>query len=164
MYDEHKRTVVDEVRRMIAEKEPKEKILRYLEANKDLFRVSKRAREKAEHNIFLMANGKMPKDDGTKVDYLIGHYAWLYRYVRDGEAHKALAKLDYLELFVDANKPRFILDELSKQPDHYMRPIIALLSEAVKAFEQDDFKTAKKLFTESANELGMVVNPKGVPK
>ncbi len=164
MFDEHKRTVITEVRRMIAEKEPKQRILRYLEANKDLFRVSKRAREKAEHNIFLMANGKMPKDEGTKVDYLIGHYAWLYRHVRDGDTQKALAKLDYLELFVSANKPGFILDELSKEPDHYMGPVIELMRKANQAFWQDDFEAAKKLYGEAADELGKTVYPKGVPK
>ena len=98
------------------------------------------------------------------MDYLIGHYAWLYRHVRDGETQKALAKLDYLELFVDANKPGFILDELSKEPDHYLKPIISKMGEAVKAFEQDDFETAKALFAECANQLGRIVYPKGDPK
>ena len=164
MYDAHKRTVINEVRRMIAEKEPTARILRYLEANKDLFRVTKRERERAEANIFMMEKGKMPKDDGMKIDYLIGHYAWLYRYVREGRMGKALAKLDYLELFVDANKPGFISRELSKDPDPYMKPVIALLCEAVKAFGQDDFETAKALFAESAEELGRIVYPKGVAK
>ncbi len=164
MYDEHKRTVIEEVRRMISEKEPKKIILLYIEANKDLFRVTKRARERAEANIFMMESGKMPKDDGTKVDYLIGHYAWLYRYVRDGDTEKALAKLDYLELFVDANKPGFIVDELSKAPDHYMVPVLLLLRQANKAFEQDDFETAKEFFAKAAVVLGKIVYPKGAPE
>jgi hypothetical protein len=161
MYDRHKLTVLAEARRMLREKEPNQKILRYLEANKDLFRVSKRAREKAEERIALMEKGRMPKDDGTKTDYLIGHYAWLYRHVRAGEKEKALAKLDYLELFVNANKPGFILDELSKEPDHYMGPIIELLRRANEAFGRDDFDTAKQLYAESAEALGRIVYPKG---
>lgn len=164
MYDAHKRTVINEVRRMIAGKEPASRMLRYLEANKDLFRVTKRERKRAEANIFMMENGRMPKDDGTKVDYLIGHYAWLYRHIRDGDKEKALAKLEYLELFTKANKPGFIMDEIGQSPDPYLERVIGIMQKAAAEFKADNFDDAKLLFAEAAEELGKIVYPKGVPK
>lgn len=175
MYDENKLNVVSRIRAMIEGKTPVNRILSYIQANKDLFRVSKRQRENAEQRIALMERGHKPKDQ-RKVDYLIGHYGWLYRYVRESgiakggskedtakaklAKEKALSKLDYLELFVKANKPGFMLQELSKDPDEYLEPMLGHLNQAVEAFEADDFDSARELFAAAAGELEKVVYPR----
>ena len=102
-----------------------------------LFRVTERERKNAEQEVAISEQGKKPRQKNT--DYLIGHYAWLYRYVRSEDKTKAIAKIDYITLFVDSNKPRFILDEQ--------------LGKAVEAFEAQDFKTAQQYFVGAAKSL-----------
>jgi hypothetical protein len=142
---------------MISKRAPRERILMYIEANKDLFRVSKRQRQKAEERIAMMDRGIEPNEPG-KVDYLIGHYAWLYRHVREGNTQKAKAKLDFLDLFVNSNKPRFILDELGKEPDPYMKDVLSETGKAVKAYEAEDFATAKGHFFKAVQLLQELIN------
>jgi hypothetical protein len=140
---------------MLSKRASKDKLLRYIEANKDLFRVSARERQKAEERIALMDEGIKSKD-GLKVDYLIGHYAWLYRYVRKGERQKAKAKLEFLELFVQSNKPKYIFDELSKDPDPYLKPVLTTMAKAVKAYEAQKFDVCQKHFAKAAEQLNKI--------
>ena len=158
-FDENKLNVLERVRKMIEQKKPKDSILRYLKTNSSLFRVPKRERKHAEDLIAVFEAGITRKDDGIKVDYLIGHYGWLYRFVSRDEKDKAREKLDYLVLFVNANKPRFILDELKKMPDKYLEPVIAKFEEAVTAFEAEDFAAAKNHFADARGRLKEIVYP-----
>jgi hypothetical protein len=109
----------------------------------------------ANDNIFKASRKKHPEN--AKPDYLSGHYGWLHRYVKRGEMKKALAKADYLMLFTEANKPRFILDELSKDADPYLSRTLSALGRAVRAFEAQQFKTAQKYFVQAVQEMRAIV-------
>lgn len=161
IYDSRKRAVLIRVKKMISEKAPKTSILRFIASkpNSELFRVPKRQREQAEEAIRMMEHGLQPKG-GAKIDYLIGHYGWLWRHVKNGETAKARDKTDYLMLFIDANKPKYVLDELRKSPDSYLEPVIENLADAVGAFDAEHFDEAKQSFTEAAYALEKIISPR----
>ena len=96
--------------------------------------------------------GVLPSGN-RKIDYLIGNYAWLYRHIRDNEREKAFASLAELEIFINANKPHFILEELEKGHEPYLKPVVYALHSAVAAFKAGDFASAQKSFIGAAELL-----------
>jgi hypothetical protein len=102
---------------------------------------------------------KPPEEKGKRSDYQIGHYARLYRHVRDGDLKNAERKLGELVVFVNANKPRFVLEELKKSDEPYLSGVVGALGEGVTAFEALDFEAAKKEFARARDLLTEIVNP-----
>ncbi|HSB47031.1 MAG TPA: hypothetical protein VLD37_03390 [Candidatus Bilamarchaeum sp.] len=159
--DRKKSEVLASIKKALSARKPDwEAVLKQIEENHPLFRVGKRGREKAEEKISLMEAGTTPKEHG-KTDYLIGHYAWLYRHVRAKEKRKALEKIEYLELFVKANKPGFILDELSQDPDRYFGPVLEPLSRAVEAYDAGRFGECKAHFLSAKSAIGKYAYARG---
>lgn len=157
--DSHKLEVLSEIQKMLDIGAPSESMLRYISANSKLFRVTERERAGAEERIAAVEAGGALQPEAKKVDYLIGYYAWLYRYVRNGDKERAKAKLDHLAIFVNANKPRYILEELKKTNDSYALPIIESLDSALSAFEAQDFARAKTHFEAARDRLRMIMQP-----
>jgi len=157
-FDSGKLRLLSEVKAMIKEKKPTEVVLLMLKSYSHLFRVNEREKPNAEDSIALMENGFMPHD-GRRVDYQIGHYGWLYRHVRNGDRAKALDKLEYIRLFVKANKPRFIFWELAKAPDPYLAPVLRPLQTALSAYSHMNFTAARTYFAAARNELKKIVHP-----
>ncbi|MBU0532629.1 hypothetical protein KKB44_03995 [Candidatus Micrarchaeota archaeon] len=102
---------------------------------------------------FLWLNWKLFTGSETKPGYLVGDYGWIHRYVKRGEIDKALQKIDHFILWLDSNKPRFIFDELSKESDLYLQPVLTELQLAIEAFEKQDFKSAQRYFSKAASEM-----------
>ena len=150
--DLEKIAVLNQIRKMIAKKEKKENILRFVEEKHELFRVSSRQRLHAEQMISLAESGIQPRT-GLNIDYSIGHYAMLYRDIKNGEKSKAIQKIEYLKLFVNANKPSFIFDELSKDPDLYLGPVLEQLDLALASFEAGDLLKAREHFHKAKNAI-----------
>lgn len=158
-YDARKSEVVRTVKEMVKAEAPKDKILRFMWAKSSLFKVAGRERKNAEEKIAHMENGvKAPRN--PKTDYLIGHYGWLYRYIKRGETAKALNKADYLLLFIDSNKPGFILEELGKDPDPYLKGVLFSLEKGYHSYKTRDFKDARSNFSESAQKLRDILHPR----
>lgn len=152
--DRKKTEVLDQIEKALSTRKPDwNSVLSLIAENHPLFRVSRREREKAEEKIRLMESGVPPKEHG-KTDYLIGHYAWLYRHVKGKEKQKALEKIEYLKIFVKANKPDFILDELSQEPDLYYGAILDPLVRALEAFDAGKFNEAKTHFLLARDAIG----------
>jgi hypothetical protein len=151
--DREKAGIVEKVKEMIARGVAKEEILAFIKEHNKRFRVKERVREGAERQIALMEAGIMPKGGEPKKDYLIGHYGWLYRFVNMEETRKALDKADYLILFTEANKPGFVLRELSKSPDSYMEPVLERFADAVAEYDRKAFDAASKHFAAAAKAL-----------
>jgi hypothetical protein len=160
--------------------------LRYLEANWRIFEVQKRSKEGVEALIDKMRSGILV-DDGKKRDYLYGNYRRLYRHIRDekrlldqarerkalgdkegarssrAEASKkhasAIMQLDLITLFVNANKPAFVLSEIEEtidgHKDGYLSPLIPSMRSALVALsgEEPDLEEARKRFLEGASAL-----------
>jgi len=160
-FDRLKLETLIEAEKMIRSKKPKEMILSFLKARSPLFRVSERDRKNAEDKIALMERGIRPKDH-WKVDYLIGHYGWLYRFVNREDTASALEKIRYLGMFVSANKPGFIVRELSSDPDPYLAPVLGHLETARIAYNEYALKTAKEHFAAARDELKKFVRPEKV--
>ncbi|MEM2137648.1 MAG: hypothetical protein QW568_01000 [Candidatus Anstonellaceae archaeon] len=157
--DREKLRVLDEIRRLLKDGN-KSGALECMEKHKALFRVSERERKGVEERIALMEEGrKPPEEKGRKSDYQIGHYAWLYIYARDGDLKNAERKLGELAVFVNANKPRFLLDELKKSNEPYLAGVVGALEEGVASFESQDFAIAKSHFTKARNLMRKIVNP-----
>jgi hypothetical protein len=152
--DLEKINVLDTIRQMIAKKAKKEDILRFVEEKHELFRVPARQRQNAEQMIALAESGTQPRV-GLNIDYSIGHYALLYRNLKREEKSKAIQKIDYLRLFVNANKPSYILEELSKDPDLYLGPVLEPLDLALASFEVGDLTRAKVYFTAAKEAIGL---------
>jgi hypothetical protein len=98
-------------------------------------------------------------DRGKKPAHLSGDYGWLHRHIKQENIDEARSKLEYLVLFLNSNKPRFILDELSESPDAYLVPVLAEMGPAVTAFEAKDLKAAQKHFAQAALEMRKIVFP-----
>jgi len=160
-FDRVKLETLVEAEKMIREKKPKAMILSFLKARSPLFRVSERDRKNAEDKIALMERGIRPKDY-WKVDFLIGHYGWLYRFVNREDTARALAKITYLGMFVSANKPGFIARELSYDPDPYLAPILKHLETARIAYNEYALETAKEHFAAARDELKKFAKPEKV--
>jgi hypothetical protein len=159
LFDRHKLAVLDELEKMLSERKPRwDSILSVIKANHTLFRVGKRARENAEEKILEMEAGIAPTEHG-KTDYLIGHYAWLYRFASKKQKQDALEKIEYLRLFVNGNKPAFIYGELGQEPDLYMGAILEPLGKAVGDFEAQNFADAAKSFSLAWEQIGKFTNP-----
>ena len=156
--DVSKLKVLDELERMLDSGAPAKEILRIMHAHSALFRVSRRERKKAEEKIALMERGAAPQDH-VKTDFLIGHFAWLYRYVSKEQKAEAKAKIAHLRLFVNANKPRFMLDNLGKEPDGYLGPVLESLSAALELFEAPDLSAAKVRFAEARDRMKRFAYP-----
>lgn len=142
-------------------------LLDYIVQNNALFHIKDRIREGAEQRVALMERG-IHVNDGKKIDYLVGHYAWLYKYMRryfeEGDAKKraewkkkTLDKIKFLKVFMNSNKPRFICDELSDNADPYLAPVLEQLRPAVEAFERTNLITAKKHFEAARDELKAIL-------
>lgn len=151
--DRQKLRVLGSIRAMLQSNIRKEAILKIIEDNHSLFRIVERERIGAEDAIKAAEEkGELPEGE-KKYDYQTGHLGWLYRHVKSGERKKALEKLSDLELFVNANKPRFILDELEKGHEPYLKGTVAAFRAAVLAFEANDYKAAQDGFIRSAELL-----------
>lgn len=145
--DPKKLGVLIEIETMIRTNVPQAHILDFIAHNNTLFKVDGRRRRDAETHVARCQAGIQPKV-GAGIDYLIGHYAWLYRYIKDGKIDKAKDKIRYLGVFVRANKPDYIHEELSKDPDPYLLPVLEPLSKALDAFKGGDIDAAQKHFAE----------------
>lgn len=91
--------------------------------------------------------------------HLSGCYSWIYRNIRLEKMGEARDRLEYLVLFLDSNKPRFILDELSKSPDSYLEPVLAEFRLGVEALEAKDFKAAQGHFSQAALDMRAIAYP-----
>lgn len=159
LFDIYKRYALIGVHELLEQGAPKEMVLMQLRATHQLFRVPERKREDVAEAGLLAAD--------RKVDYLIAHYGWLYRYVSSGQTGKALAKLGFLSSFVNANKPIFILRELSEDADKYLGPVLQKLGTAVAIYKSihgaEDVKAAfvaaKVAFAAARDELKKIVRP-----
>ncbi len=208
--DKKKAEFLQSIKGMLENKRmSRQKIMGEIWGGSHLFRVAEREREGAEQKIALMEAGRQSWDK-RKTDFLIGHYAWLYRYIKRGkhqmdlaksyekmakieehnakaqddeskakkhkekrkeykekarrhralarlEERKAFGKMEYLMLFIDSNKPGFILEELYKDPEYYLRPVLDPFEGALGAFKTQDFKTAKTYFAQAKEEMQKIV-------
>ncbi len=97
--------------------------------------------------------------NGEKPKALTGDYGWLHRHIKEGRLDAASDKLAYLMLFLDSNKPGFILEELSKMPEPYMVHVLGDLKLAVEALECKDLKKAQGHFTQAAQRMREIAYP-----
>ncbi|MBD3210366.1 hypothetical protein GF318_03220 [Candidatus Micrarchaeota archaeon] len=89
--------------------------------------------------------------------FIPGRVGWIHRHIKGGQVKNALEKIDYYLLYTVANKPGFILDELSKEPDPYLEATLEHLGKAVRAFEAQDFKAAQAYFVDATREMRGIV-------
>ncbi len=160
IYDNIRLEVINQIATMLKKRAPKEAVLLYIEATSGLFKVPDREAKKAEKAILMMEKGIMPKPE-ERFDFLIGYYRLLFIAVRDGDRAEARQRVEHARLFIHANKPRFIFDELSKNPDPYLGEVLAQMGKAVKALEAYAFEDSKKRFAEAAERLRQIIYPKG---
>ncbi|MFA5929998.1 MAG: hypothetical protein WC861_03890 [Candidatus Micrarchaeia archaeon] len=152
-FDKIKLDKLAELRGMIAAREPKNDILLQIESYSRLFRVPERSAHGADKRIALAEAGVVLPPSLGKDDYQISHYRWLYKFVNRELRALSLKKLGHLELFVHANKPRFILDELQKGHEPYLKGTVIALNSAVLAFEAGNFPSAQDGFIRAAELL-----------
>jgi hypothetical protein len=107
----------------------------------------------------LWANVAIFYPGRAKPSNLYGDYGWIHRHIKNDNLKGAGAKISDFKLFLDSNKPRFILDELSKMPDSYLAPVIAELAMALPAFEAQDLKEAQRHFALAAVEMRKIAYP-----
>jgi hypothetical protein len=98
-------------------------------------------------------------EGGKKPVHLSGDYGALHHNIKQERIDESRAKLEYMVLFLNSNKPRFILDELSESPDSYLAPVLAEMRPAILAFEAKDLKAAQKHFAQAALEMRKIVFP-----
>jgi hypothetical protein len=159
LFDDYRRSALINLKAMLNNKAPNEVLLLHLRASSRLFRVPELSR------VALVEEGNLTV--GTKSDFLIGHYGWLYRYVASGQRDKVLAKLDFISTFVSGNKPSFIFRELSNDADRYLKPVLKKFESAVDAYRSihntidvnGAFAAAKAAFAAVRDELKKIIAP-----
>jgi hypothetical protein len=151
-FDRTKLEVLMQIETLLREGAPKEKVLAYVEATHPLFRVAERNAFHAEDQVTSMEHGILPKG-AVKVDYLRGHYRLLWRFINNDAQEKAFAKLKQLGVFMCANKPGFVLGELSKDADPYLQGTVRLLESAVRTYDAFDMATAARQFAAALDAM-----------
>lgn len=149
------RKLGQELRRLKRNENPSdEQLQRIKEKEAEL----KKARNDA-HRYFHAKKG-LCTENGRKPAAMLAHHSWIDRYLLQYDFDKALGKVDYFIQLLDSNKPRFILDELSKDPDPYLETaVLPALKLAVEAMEAEQFKTAKGHFENAETAMGAIVHP-----
>jgi hypothetical protein len=154
--DQVKLDVLARIKAMMDTAAPKQEIFAYMRAMSQWFRVPQRNGLHAEDYVYSFEHGIKP-GDAWKVDYLIGHYRWLWSFIKQGMREKALKKLEQLEVFVRANKPGFMLDELKKDVDPYLRGIMKPFGLAVSAYDNFDIAEASHQFAAALEAMKKVI-------
>jgi hypothetical protein len=152
--DKQKLNAIADIRKMIDDHMPTDEILAYIDANHRLFWVSERNQKDVHKRIRAIEAGWEKYDPKTKEDFQLGEYRLLYEHVNKGEKKQAKIRLKNLEIFVNANKPAFVLEELKKTNDSYMEPVVQSLEKAVDAFNAQNFELAKIHFKVAYDWLG----------
>jgi hypothetical protein len=156
--DLDKVVVITAIRQMLADKEPKGQMLEIMVRNNETFRVSERQRLSVADRKSFMETGFVP--GGKKgVDYLMTYYELLYLAVSHDMVDDAFKTLHHLKLFVRANKPDFILEELSDLPDPYLASTIESMEKGVCALRSNQLGEAKAHFESARQKLGEFVAP-----
>ncbi|NYZ74374.1 hypothetical protein H0O00_04485 [Candidatus Micrarchaeota archaeon] len=139
-------------------KRKKDNSVEHLRLIKEKYAELKKAVSDA-HRYFHAKKG-LCTEDGKKPAFLLAHHSWIDRYLLNYKFEKALDKTDYFMLLLDSNKPRFILDELSKDPDPYLeKAVLPGLKLAVEAMEAEDFKNAGGNFVFAMKKMRDIVYP-----
>ncbi|MDD5171773.1 MAG: hypothetical protein PHF60_01935 [Candidatus ainarchaeum sp.] len=97
--------------------------------------------------------------DGEKPRRLTGHYFWINRYLLQRDFESMADKIDGQILFLDSNKPGFVLDALSQNVDPYLETALGAFKFGVVAFEAKDFKEATRQFWVVESEMCKIVYP-----
>ncbi len=157
--DKRKLEALGKIREMLRKRKPDwQEISDFAEGQAELFRVPEREQLGAAKQVALMDAGIKPaKRERGKWDFLAGHFRVLRKYIKEGKKQEALVKIVHLELFVNANKPRFILEELEKSEDRYLKPVVEPLRNAVASLEERNYGRARHFFTQAESELRAVI-------
>ncbi|MFH1394345.1 MAG: hypothetical protein ABII71_06230 [Candidatus Micrarchaeota archaeon] len=123
-------------------------ILSFLQEKRSLFRMEKGAR-----------NDENVDDEGKAFDPLKGHYSALEEAIRERDRKKAVEKVGHLRIFINANKPGFILDELKREPDPYLADVVGHMERAVGAFSKEDFRGAREGFRKALAAMSLILYP-----
>ncbi len=156
--DSAKIEALDEMRRKLRFRKHDGPALEFIKSKAELFRVKRRDNRDAERLIRLAEEGIQPPV-GLNVDYQLGRLRAVYRNVRDGNKARAREHIDSLKLFVKANKPAFILEELGKEPDMYLGPVLESLVKGVEAMEAGRYDAAGECFASARDRIGRFAYP-----
>ncbi len=147
------------LKKMVEDGASKEELRVFMEKYNQMFVVKERSRIGARVQARRMAAGLDPTDPRKK-DFQMAHYEEVYLHLVNGRTKEALKELTFLELFVCANKPAFILRELSKDADSYLAPTLAAFANAVTALNAGEFANATTYFAQAADALATYGQPK----
>ncbi len=156
--DRAKIEALDQMRKMLRFRKHSGPALEFIRSQADMFRVKRRDNRDAERLIKTAEEGIQPPV-GLNVDYQLGRLRAIYRNVRDGNKDRAREHIDSLKLFVMANKPTFILDELGKEPDMYLGPVLEALGKAVDAMEAGDHAATASHFASARDSIARFAYP-----
>ncbi|MEW6035519.1 MAG: hypothetical protein AB1529_02810 [Candidatus Micrarchaeota archaeon] len=156
--DNAKLEVLAQLRRKLRYRKHKQPVLDFMKENAGQFQVKRRDGRDAERLIALAESGVQPKV-GMNVDYQLGRFRAIYRCILKDDKARAREHVDSLILFVKANKPHFILEELSKEPDGYLGPVLEALDKAVGALDAKDFAAAKAQFAKARDAISPYAYP-----
>ncbi len=156
--DEAKLEALESLRKMLRYRKHKEPVLEFIQSQAPAFRVGRRDGRQAERMLAMAEAGVQPPI-GLKVDYQLGRLRAVYRSILKDDKERARQQVDSLKLFVKANKPSFILDELGKEPDHYLGPVLESLDKAQAAMDARDYAAAGAHFASARDSIRKFAYP-----
>ncbi len=126
---------------------------KFLDEYASLFRVPSRKAEGAADHIENYETGTATSLD-EKFDILFGHYELLGRYINARRYEDAMKKVQELKVFVMANKPRFVFEELKKGAEPYLADVLDHMEKGVSFFDVNQQELASREFRQAAQILG----------
>lgn len=156
--DGSKIEALEQMRKMLRYRKHKEPVLEFIKSQAEMFRAGSRDGKEAEKLIALADAGVQPKV-GLNVDYQIGRLRAIYRSILNDDKERAREHIDSLKLFVRANKPSYILEELGKEPDPYLGPVLESIGRAVEALNAREYDAAGRHFAEARDRIRRFAYP-----
>ncbi|MEK6982426.1 MAG: hypothetical protein AABX38_05835 [Candidatus Micrarchaeota archaeon] len=133
-----------------------EQLKKSLKKDAHLFTVPERQKEGADAIVEQMRLGLNPIE-GRKIDFLIGHYRWLYRYIQREDWENVKRKVAYLKTFVNGNKPAYIIDQLDQLNSEKFNLVLVHLKDAFSMFELKRPREARFNFEKAEAEMRKIM-------
>lgn len=133
-----------------------DELKKYLKIKSSLFTVPERQKEGADAIVEQMRLGLNPAQ-GRKIDFLIGHYRWLYRYISRQDWKSAKRKIIYLRTFVNANKPSYIVEQIKALGEKKFSLVLTHLLDALSMFTLKRPREATFNFEQAEAEMRKII-------
>jgi hypothetical protein len=160
--DKERAVVIYAIRMMMLDGEKSSKILDVIEKYNPIFRIEERRRLSPYERTSFHDSGVVPGCEGN-IDYLMANYEQLYLALKRDDFEETHRYIHQLKLFIRANKPDFIFEELTGSADPYMAEVTETIGRGASFIADGNTVQARAAFAEARNLLETIVLAQSPP-